>query len=258
MGHSADPRPPGANVSYLGSVSCASTTACAAVGYSGNSVGTDGVTLAERWNGVSWAIQRMPHLSDTTASFLSGVSCASLQSCTAVGFSTNRAGDGVTLAERWNGTGWTIQDAPTPEGAIAVQLSGVSCSPPEDCTAVGFFTDVTGINVMLAERWNGTGWAIQQTLYPFGARYVQLVGVSCASPESCTAVGFFNNPTGIDVVLAERSNGASWVIQRTPHPRGATSNSLEGVSCPSKTGCTAVGGFTNRAGTGVTLAQLSR
>jgi hypothetical protein len=57
------------------------------------------------------------------------------------------------------------------------------------------------------------------------------------------------------VALAERWNGTTWAIQRTPHPEGATINSLQAVSCPSKTRCTAVGGFDNRTGTGVTLAE---
>jgi hypothetical protein len=136
-----------------------------------------------------------------------------------------------------------------------VQLVGVSCASSRTCTAVGYFTIVTGIEVMLAERWNGTGWTIQRTLYPAGARYVQLAGVSCATPRFCTAVGLFNNVTGIDVTLAERSNGSSWAIQHIPYPAGATSNSLRGVSCPSHSRCIAVGGFDDGAGTGATLAE---
>src|ERR1019366_5507091 len=211
------PNPAGATSSLLFAVSCASTTACTAVGSVTNRFAIT-VPLAERGDGVSWAVQRTPHPTDATVSFLSGVSCASPRSCTAVGYFINGAGAGVTLGERWNATGWVIQRTPNPEGATYVQLVGVSCASPTWCTAVGFFSDVTGIDVMLAERWNGTGWAIQRTLYPDHVRYVQLAGVSCASPMSCTAVGFFNNITGIDVLLAERWNGTGWGIQRTPHP----------------------------------------
>jgi hypothetical protein len=182
------------------------------------------------------------------------VSCVSPRSCTAVGFA-NRTSGGTTLAERWNGTRWTIQRTPTPAAAAAVQLVGVSCASARICTAVGYFAITTGIDVMLAERWTGTGWTIQRTLYPAGARYVQLAGVSCATPRSCTAVGLFNNVPGIDVTLAERSNDRDWTIQPTPDPRGAMSNTLTSVSCPSPTRCIAVGGFVDRAGTGMTLAQ---
>jgi hypothetical protein len=243
----------GGRVSYLGGVSCASTTACTAVGHSGNISGTSGAALTERWNGAGWTIQRTPHPADATASFLSAVSCASPRSCTAVGFA-NRASGGVTLAERWNGAGWAIQRTPTPAAAADAQLVGVSCASVRICTAVGYFTIVTGIDVMLAERWNGTGWTIERTLYPAGARYVQLAGVSCATPMSCTAVGLFNNTPGIDVTLAERSNSHDWAIQPTPSPQDATSNTLRSVSCPSPSRCIAVGGFHDRAGIGATLA----
>jgi hypothetical protein len=244
-----------ARVSYLGGVSCASTTRCTAVGHSGNISGTSGATLTERWDGASWTIQRTPHPADAAVSFLSAVSCVSPRSCTAVGFFTNRASGGGTLAERWNGTGWAIQRTPTPAAAAAVQLVGVSCPSARTCTAVGYFTIITGIDVMLAERWNGTGWSIQRTAYPAGARYVQLAGVSCATPRSCTAVGLFNNTPGIDVPLAERSNSPTWTIQPTRYPQGATRNTLRSVSCPSPNRCVAVGGFADRAGMGATLAQ---
>jgi hypothetical protein len=244
----------GGRASYLGGVACASRTTCTAVGFSGNSAGTSGVTLTERWSGAGWSIQRTPHPADAEASFLSAVSCVSPRSCTAVGYFTNRASVGVTLAERWNGTDWAIQRTPTPTGAAAVQLVGVSCASSRICTAVGYFTIITGIDVMLSERWNGTGWTIQRTLYPAGARYVQLGGVSCATPRSCTAVGLFNDATGLDATLAEHSNSGAWSIQPTPHPAG-TSDTLQSVSCPSPRRCFAVGGFDNRAGIGATLAQ---
>ncbi len=251
----APARASGSDVSYLGGVSCASTRDCTAVGYSGNSLGTAGMMLVQRWNGTSWATQRPAQPADARASFLSGVSCAQPMSCTATGFFISGADTGVTLAERWNGTDWAIQPTATPTGATYAQLMDVSCASTRSCTAVGFFSDLTGIQVMLAERWNAADWATESTLYPDGARYVQLLGVSCASPRTCSAVGFFNNPTGLDVTLAERRVGTTWVIQPTPNPAGATTDSLEGVSCPSKSACVAVGELTNGVGTGMTLAE---
>ena len=254
------PNPSGTNptgLSYLGGVSCASATACFAVGYSGNSFGTAGAPVTARWDGTRWAIQRTPRPAGASAGFLSGVSCGSPTSCTAVGFFINRAGAGVTLAERWDGTSWSIERTPNPEGATATQLVSVSCTSPSLCTAVGFFTDVTGIEVMVAERRNGVGWVIQRTRYPAGALSVELVFVSCASARSCTAVGYYSNASGYDVRLTERWDGTAWSIQRIPNPAGATSTQLLAVSCESSARCVAVGGFTNGAGTGVTLAERS-
>jgi hypothetical protein len=251
------PRPlaNGGRVAYLGGVSCASTKTCVAVGFSGNRAGTRGRAIAERWNGTGWTIERTAQPSGAAVSFLSALSCPSPRSCTAAGYLTNRGGLGETLVERWNGTSWTVQPTPTPTGATLVQLVGVSCAEPSVCTAVGYFSNITGIDVMLAEHWNGVSWSIERTRYPAGARYVRLAGVSCPSPMSCAAVGLFNNVTGIDVTLSERSRGGSWSIQHIPYPAGATATTLQAVSCVSPTRCIAVGGFYSRAGTGSTLAE---
>jgi hypothetical protein len=77
----------------INGVSCASRRACTSVGSFVNSAGTT-VTLAERWNGVRWAIQRTPRL----GLVLNGVSCTSATVCFAVGAS--RRGP---LAERFTG-----------------------------------------------------------------------------------------------------------------------------------------------------------
>ncbi|MEA2314573.1 MAG: hypothetical protein QOI03_1265, partial [Solirubrobacteraceae bacterium] len=47
-------------ISVLSGVSCTTASACTAVGYYVNSAGTR-LTLAERWNGTSWATQTTPN-----------------------------------------------------------------------------------------------------------------------------------------------------------------------------------------------------
>jgi hypothetical protein len=192
--------------------SCSSATACTAVGYYVNGIGTQ-VTLAEAWNGTAWRIQRTPNPNGATASYLWGVSCSSATACIAVGNYTDSNGSELTLAERWNGTTWTIQTTPG-EGS----LTGVSCTSATACTAVGG---------ALAERWNGSTWTIQTT--PSGT---DLNGVSCTSATVCTAVGWSANGP-----LAEFWDGSTWTIQATPSGTGT----LNGVSCSSATVCMAVG-----------------
>jgi hypothetical protein len=245
-------------VSYLAGVSCASTRACVAVGHSGNSVGTTGVTIAEHWDGRRWRLVHTPGQARSKVGFLSGVSCASSIACTAVGYSAARSGIATTLAERWDGSRWALQPTPTPLTTASVQLTGVSCPALTSCVAVGFFA-VTGFDVMLAERWDGSRWSIEHASYPAGARAVKLTAISCPSPTSCTAVGSFNNRVGFDVTLAERHGpgGGRWAVERPPNPAGATGSTLAGVSCWAATRCLAVGGFTDRSGTGMTLAQIS-
>jgi hypothetical protein len=211
--------------------------------------------LAERWNGSRWILQRPDRPARASVAFLSGVSCPSSTSCTAVGFAVNRSGIGVPLAERWNGVRWMIEQTPSPQASVLFKLIGVSCTRQGPCTAAGFFSIVTGIEVMLAERWSGGRWAISWPRYPAGATGVQFAAVSCASPRACTAVGFFGDTAGFDQVLAERWDGTSWVIEPMPSPPGALGGSTTGVSCTSATTCTAVGSYITGAGGEVTLAE---
>jgi len=216
----------------FGGVSCASPAVCIAVGSSVERSG-NGTALAERWNGTRWAIQSLPRPADAVATSLSAVSCTSAAACTAVGYySTGGAAD-FTLAERWNGTTWSIQ--PTPNPVAGSYLSGVSCTSATACTAVGAYRNVPSL-VTLAERWNGTAWAIQPT--PNATSYDALFAVSCPSASACTAVGYSAASSKTHAV-AERWNGTAWAIQPTPSPAG--NDALSGVSCTSATACTAVG-----------------
>ncbi len=247
------PNPSGATSSTLSGVSCTSTTACAAAGNYTNSSGVR-VTLAEHWNGTSWAIETTPNPSGATSSTLSGVSCTSTTACAAAGNYTNSSGVQVTLEERWNGTSWAIETTPNPSDGTNSVLNDVSCTSTTACTAVGYISGSNGLGTF-AEEWNGTSWAIETTRNPSGVTSITLSGVSCTSATSCTAVGWYVNSSGVFVTLAEAWNGASWAIQTTPNPAGATQSYLNDVSCTSATACTAVGEYHNSSGAVVTLAE---
>ena len=150
------------------------------------------MTLAERWNGTSWKVQSTPNPPGGQHNSLQGISCTSATACTAVGNYFNSAGKLVTLAERWNGTAWTVQGTPNPSGAGGSYLEGVSCTSATACTAVGYSDqDLRLPPVTLAERWNGTAWTIEPTPDPTGGQSLsrRLSGVSCTTATTCTAVG---------------------------------------------------------------------
>jgi len=148
----AHPTPTGGSDTSLAGVSCTSASACTAVGNFSN--GATLVTLAERWNGTKWSIQHTPNPPTSGSNILlQGVSCTSASACTAVGGSSTMT-PGATLAERWNGTTWSIQPTPNPTGAQGSGLGGVSCASATTCTAVGGSGNGT-TGVTLAERWNG-------------------------------------------------------------------------------------------------------
>jgi hypothetical protein len=233
------PVPSGATQVTLNGVSCIASTTCVAVGYSS---GTSVVTLAEKWNGTKWVVQHTPNPTGAPNATLTGVSCASATACTAVGYYRSSSGNTLTLAEAWNGTKWVIQHTPNPAGSTNAALAGISCTSASACTAVGHYFGSSSI-ATLAEEWNGVKWVIQPTPNPTGDSVTEFFGVWCTSTAACTGVGFAIDSSKNDVMVAEAWNGATWAIQSTPNPVGATSAVLRGISCTSSTACTAVGDY---------------
>jgi hypothetical protein len=178
-----DPAGPG----ELLAVSCASPRACTAVGDYGTDV----------WNGTSWRYLPISEPAGTQSATLSAVSCTAPDACTAVGNYT--ADTTLNLAERWNGSTWTVQATPNLDGSV---FTAVSCASATACTAVaGDF----------AETWDGTGWSLQAmplppTGYPTG---VSCTTAGCVAVGSATgtAVSTLGGGAGTQVTLALATSG---------------------------------------------------
>jgi len=93
------PNPAGPTDVFSG-VSCASATACTAVGSYAESNAEPTGPFAEGWNGTTWTVQTTPSPAGTDESPLNGVSCTAASTCTAVGEYQNSSGTYLTLAER--------------------------------------------------------------------------------------------------------------------------------------------------------------
>lgn len=144
----------------LAAVSCPAAAVCLAAGNTGGSdTNFHALALAERWTGQAWAIQRIPEPVGTVDSYLNGISCSSPVACTAVGVRINHAERDLTLAERWNGRTWSIQDTPSRPGDSV--FNAVSCPSATACVAVG-----QGRSGPLAARWNGKTWTLLRTPGP--------------------------------------------------------------------------------------------
>jgi hypothetical protein len=198
-------------------VSCASATACTAVGADDNG------GLVERWNGSKWSIQRVP----AAVVELDGVACTSAKVCTSVGWRLDRHRvENLLLAARWNGSSWSLTRVAEPrrflgtDGFFAANFppADVSCTSPGACMAVWNGGRAQGADVSFTERWNGHRWSIKPTATPNGASDVDLDGVSCRSKIHCIAVGTFDTAVslGTATFLAESWNGNRWSIQSPP------------------------------------------
>jgi hypothetical protein len=232
----------GALQNQLLGVSCASKRRCVGVGYSYSP--NIFRVLTEMWDGRTWKFEPSPTLPGLGGQ-LSAVACTSTRDCVAVGGYSTTPGStfGGTLAEAWNGRAWQIETTPNPSGAPNGALSAVSCTSKSHCVAVGSsIASDTGLEVTLAEVWDGHAWTIQSTPNPTGASTTTLLAVSCAAANACTAVGYSTNAaTDVTTDLVEVWKGHGWTIEPTPDLAGSPFSQLDGVSCPSANACTAVG-----------------
>ena len=248
------PNPSGAKSGGLSGIACSTIEACTAAGSYLNSSSAE-APVAERWGSTKkWALQEASIPKNPSGS-LPGVSCTSSEACTTIGHALNAGGTEVTLAERWNGKEWTLQEALNPTGAKSSSLSGVSCASSTSCVAVGRYVNGSSVEVTLAEVWNGTAWSLKEPLNPTGAKGSSLSGISCKTSEACMAVGRYVSSSGTEVALAEHWNGKEWSLKEPVNPTGAKSASLSGVSCATTEACIAVGHYVNSAGTEVTLGE---
>ena len=118
------PSPSGSTSSALSSVWCSSSSACVAVGSYTASPEGDG--FAELWNGTVWKLETTPVPVGTTSADFTGVSCASITQCEAVGNYTTSSGS-QTFSDGWNGASWSTQPVPQPGKGNEPMLQGVSC-----------------------------------------------------------------------------------------------------------------------------------
>jgi len=258
----ATPNPAGPLDSELFGVSCASASACMAVGYAAQ--GAVRSLLAERFDGTRWRLEVVAvPAAAVTADFV-GVSCGGPSSCVAVGDYRVRSGLTLTLAERWDGSTWSIERTPDPGRPYkrptldsGTEFSGVSCASARSCIAVGDYLDRDHRSVALIERSDGSRWTLERTPAPRGR---PLGGASCPTATTCTVVGEERRGFGVLLPVAERSRGSEWALQHAPASSipGSMTNVLVSVSCAPSADCAAVGDRSTAAGGHTAFAERFR
>ncbi len=198
-----------------------------------------GTVLVQRFNGSTWSQQTAVNQVGATPSDLDGgVSCSAPDACTAVGtYFSPTTGAFRNLAERWNGTDWTVQAVPDTPHETDSFLTGVSCSAANACMAIGTY-DVNQF-VNFSATWDGAHWTLNDMPIPSGATIVTVAAVSCTAADACTAVGDYTSGAKT-LPLVERWNGSTWSQQSITAPAGSTYFVLTGVSCTTG-GCVALG-----------------
>ena len=165
------PLPSGAAGGQLRSISCTSPTNCFIAG-AWRASNLHYHVLLLRGHATTWAVQSAADPAGSSEPTLSGVACMSATNCSAVGGDSS---PGHAIAERWNGSTWSVVSTPNP-GSLDY-LNSVSCTAV-GCTAVGDYSSASS-GLALALHWNGTSWAQQSAANPTTINLLN--GVSCAS-----------------------------------------------------------------------------
>jgi hypothetical protein len=215
------------------------TTSCRAAGSYTTSSGT--YSLIEEWGGSSWSVQEAENVAGASSTVVTGISCPSgTNGCAAAGYSIT-GGVKTLMAQRWNGTKWSLEAVTPPSGSSASEFRSVECRGTNFCMAVGVYTvTIQGqeYDHPLSALWNGSAWSLKTVPEPGGYRWDSLADVSCTgSPAICTAAGKSYYPG--EEMLAVRWNGSAWVSQAKEGYLGG----FTGVSCSTtdSSSCVSVG-----------------
>ena len=165
-----------------------------------------GVAHAEAVCGSGWQISPSP---EVYRGQLVDVSMPSPGHAWAVGTQVDPASDAVrTLAERWDGTSWSVVPGPEIPNSRAVRLQAVSAASAKDVWAVGYDSNRSRDKVLI-EHWDGASWTIAPSPSP-GVGAI-LNDVAALGPKDVWAVGRYQDPNvDITKALIEHWDGSRW------------------------------------------------
>lgn len=227
----------GSNQTDLSGASCVAPTFCVAVGqYHSDPVTVSG-PVVETLNGSRWTPTGLSAPAGPVAPSLTGVSCSAVTSCVAIGTNLQSGSTPQPFIETLAGSTWSLGNLPLPAGAGYATVSGISCTLPTSCVAVGTaFPSETGF----ADVLSGSVWTPMIPALPAGTANDELTSVSCVSPTACTAAGNEVGGAHITGALVETFNGASWTPTALPSRTVFGVSPLQ-ISCASKSSCVVVG-----------------
>lgn len=231
------------------SVSCFSASVCAAIGTYVDSAG-DTQALLLSGSGSAWTAAEAPLPAGLASGSvqLSGVACASVSTCVAVGAWSSSGKTGPVLITGF-GTAWTAFKKRLPSPTYGGVLASVTCSGPSKCTAVGTLTAPDDFPEGLILTGFGSSWVLTLAPEPGGASQVSSLGpVQCPSSSHCVVAGAYGS--GISgsfangLLLAGR--GRTWsATEASPLPDSTVppGTQLDALACRTAAACVVVGDY---------------
>jgi hypothetical protein len=165
--------------------------------------------------------------------WLTAVDASAGDSAWAVGYYLDPDAELETLAERWDGSAWTLVETPN-VGTNGNQLYGVAAVSSSEAWAVGYAAGEpdTYTSTTLVERWTGSAWSVVPSPNPskdpiYGSN--QLYDVRAFATNDAWAAGWQWTPIG-SAPLIERWDGRAWKVSPTPNDVNRELQALDGTS----------------------------
>ena len=239
------PIPEEARFADVQGVECTSASRCLAAGRIDKGVSREPWMLS--WDGSAWTTNPASFDPVKGAARPLAVDCVSTSSCGLVGHSTPR-----TRSHRENLFAQLTWPSPGEKIKVtdAVGSSNTGSLRAASCTQVGGYRCIgvgTGSGSLVSHSYasdvsgwthgeNGWSEIAQPTGIADGAGSPTISDVDCYSTSACTAVGGSSSSP-----MVSRWNGEAWSKQTVTAPAEASSQSVEGVSCPTAESCVAAG-----------------
>jgi hypothetical protein len=196
---------PVSGVSALSGVACGSATSCEAIGTTLSGAAT---TVAVT-GGVPARAITVPAVPGPDELTLNAIACPSATTCEAVGSLTDASGDtSAVVVTIIRGVPSAPRAAPDSEAADGddPSLTGVACSGPASCEAVG-----EGQDAVATEISTGSPSPLFHDQDP---EIAQLSGIVCGG-ATCTALGSGSDGNGVTVAIVGGNLGATHVVDQT-------------------------------------------
>ena len=220
--------------------------------FAGTGMAAQTHTAASGW-GTAQPVPGLAALNTGHDAVVNQMSCPSAGNCGAGGFySTSSAQEAFVVSET-NGTWGTAQEIP---GMAALDrgqgsaVSALSCGSAGNCSAVGFYAGLTGVEAFVADEINGT-WGTAEEVPGTAALNkggnASTDSVSCASAGNCSAGGSYEDGSFHDqAFVVDETNGTWGTAQEVPGfaalSKGGGQAAINSLSCASAGNCSA-GGF---------------
>lgn len=262
--------PAGGSYGNLGAIACAAKAACIAGGSYQATATKSGEPMVVTESSGRWArgvTIRLPAGAAKTdgSATIAALACPSHTACVAVGNYALPTNALHGLIATGHARTWSRARTPIlPTGSVATGesfLTGVSCTRPGSCVAVGGYTTLADSSEAMAETDSGGHWqravAIRPPANASSNPAAHLSAVSCAKARDCVAVGGYTTKSLDEEVMAAVEVRGKWgraleIRMPADAPAEALAE-LYSVSCPSGRRCMAVGSYFTTADRGLPL-----